>query len=438
MGDVIIGDVNWNKIGEKEGGARPTGSFGGVYKSGDKVALVKQDNYAQDIAEFLGAKIHNTTVPNHSPELLLARISESDKDAEKEDSDVYLVSVFFDNYKDLYKDIYAEAGLTAPKDRPRAVGSIGTEKTIFRQGLKDNGYTGFSEVMVTSLLIGDFDVHWGNIGVVRDKNQDPKMVRIDFGAAFDFLKGEIAPHSISEHLPGLGPTNHFREFPREMKLDDDFIKELERVAALDLSDTIEQSFKELELFYSPEALKQFGERLGVTFKDDDDISTTIKTHLNNIIGERQTSLKNFATELKIDLCITKDENTGEWTLDSNKFENIVKENPKYFEEVCKGERKINLYDLNHKDTWNPFSSNPDAASLKRIFSAIAHAINKILPEFMQLPTNEVAILDLIKDKINIVEPRQSKQYELIDNKPTSFVEMVNLGRQEKGTGSQHK
>ena len=57
---------------------------------------------------------------------------------------------------------------------------------------------------------------------------------------------------------------------------------------------------------------------------------------------------------------------------------------------------------------------------------------------MQLPTNEVAIQELIKDKLNIIEPQQSEQYELIDNKPTSFVEMVNLGRQEKGTGSQHK
>ena len=292
--------------------------------------------------------------------------------------------------------------------------------------------------MATSLLIGDFDVHWGNIGAVREKDQDPKLVRIDFGAAFDSLKGKVNPHSISEHLPGFGPTNHFREFPREMKLDDDFIKELERVASLDIAGTISKSLEEIESFYSPEAMKQFGERLGVTFKDDDDISATIKSNLTAIIEERQTSLKNFATELKIDLCISKDEKTDEWILDSEKFENIVKENPKYFEEVCKGERKINLYDLNHKDTWNPFSSNPDAASLKRVFSAIAHAINQILPEFMQLPTNEVAILGVIKDKINIVEPLQSKQYELIDNKPTSFVEMINLDRQNKETQSPHK
>jgi hypothetical protein len=427
---IIINSEIWNKFGEKEGGARPSGDFGGVYKSRNKLALVKQDNCAQDIAEFLGAKIHNATVPNHSPELLLARIPKSDKIDEKADSDIYLVSVFFDNYKDLYKDIYAEAGVAAPKYRPRAVGSIGREKTVFRKGLKNNGYTGFPEVMVTSLLIGDFDVHWGNIGVIRNKNHDPRLVRIDFGAAFNALKGEIAPHSISEHLPGFGPTNHFREFPREMKLNDHFINELERVAAMDIRQVIDESFKELESFYSPQALKQFGERLGVKFNDSSDISNTIKNHLTNVIKERQVSLKNFATELKIDLCISKDKQINEWVLDKDRFKSIVEENLQYFKEVCKGERKINLYDLNHKDTWNPFSSNPNVASLKRILLTIANIINKLLPEFMQLPTNETEIQNLIKSRINIIQP-SSKHYELADNKKTSFLEKLQSSRATK-------
>lgn len=423
MPEIMINNSAWSKFGEKEGGARPSGDFGGVYKSKNKTALVKQDNCAQDIAEFLGARIHNATVLDHSPQLHLAKISKSDNNTEKSDSDIYLISVFFNNYKDLYKDIYTEESIAVPKDRPRAVGSVGSEKIMFRKGLKDNGYTGFPQVMVTSLLIGDFDVHWGNIGVVRNANQKPKLVRIDFGAAFNSLKGEIAPHSISQHLPGFGPTNHFREFPREMKLNDNFIKELERVAKIDLSPAIDNAFEELESFYSPQALKQFGKRLGVTFNDGENISTTIKNHLSDIMKERQTSLKNFATELKIDLCISKDPQNDEWILDNDKFERIIQENPKYFEEVCKGERKINLYDLNHKDTWNPFSSNPDAASLKRVFIAIAHAINKILPEFMQLPTNETKIEGLIKSKVNIMQ-QPSKQYELMDNKKISFVEML--------------
>ena len=69
----------WGKVGEKQGGARPSGEYGGIYKSSNKTALIKRDNCAQDIAEFLGAKIHNATVPDHSPELFLARIPKSDK-----------------------------------------------------------------------------------------------------------------------------------------------------------------------------------------------------------------------------------------------------------------------------------------------------------------------------------------------------------------------
>ena len=95
MPEIMINNRAWSKFGEKEGGARPSGDFGGVYTSGNNTALVKQDNYAQDIAEFLGARIHNATVPNHSPELHLARIPESVEGAEKSDSNVYLVSVFF-------------------------------------------------------------------------------------------------------------------------------------------------------------------------------------------------------------------------------------------------------------------------------------------------------------------------------------------------------
>ena len=92
--------------------------------------------------EEISAKIIlDVTVLDHSPQLHLAKISKSDNNTEKSDSDIYLISVFFDNYKDLYKDIYTEENIEVPKDRPRAVGSVGSEKIMFRKGLKDNGYT---------------------------------------------------------------------------------------------------------------------------------------------------------------------------------------------------------------------------------------------------------------------------------------------------------
>ena len=260
--------------------------------------------------------------------------------------------------------------------------------------------------MATSLLIGDFDVHWGNIGVISDK----KLVRLDFGAAFDHLKGEINPHSISEHLPGLGPTNHFRDFPRTMKLNENFIAELEKVSKENLDQVIDESFKELEKFYSPETIKDFGTRLGVQFqKDDQYVANTVKNRFKEKMKERQVSLKNFATELKMDLCITKDETTREWKLDQSKFEGIVKDNPKYFQEVAEGKRKIKLYDLNHKDKWNPFSPNPNARSLTRVFEAMASVINKVLPKSLQINTNETQIRNLIMRNIEIGEHGKKAQ-----------------------------
>ena len=335
VSEVQIDGVSWKKIGEKGGGARPAGEYGGIYEgSNGKKALFKRDNCAQDIAEFLGTRIHNATVPDHSPEVILAEyLHQMDRLVEMEVMCIWL-QYFLIIMKIYIKIFIEEGGYPVPENRPRGV-RFGNK--VFRKGLKQNDYSGFPEVMATSLLIGDFDVHWGNIGVISDK----KLVRLDFGAAFDHLKDEINPHSISEHLPGLGPTNHFRDFPRTMKLNENFIAELERVSKENLDQVIDNSFKELEKFYSPETIKDFGKRLGVQFeKDDRYIANTVKNRLKERMKERQVSLKNFATELKTDLCITKDETTREWKLDQSKFENVVKDNPKYFQEVAEGKRKI--------------------------------------------------------------------------------------------------
>ena len=164
-----------------------------------------------------------------------------------------------------------------------------------------------------------------------------------------------------------------------MKLNDQFIEELERISNFNLDDTINKSFDELKKVYSEEALLEFGNRLGVNFQHNPDqqenISEIIKNHLKAIIQERQTSLKNFATELKIDLCIEKNSETGKWELNTEKFQQTVEDNPEYFKDVIEGKRKMTLYDLNHKDKFDLFSSNPNAHLLERVFIAMAHIIN---------------------------------------------------------------
>ncbi len=434
---IDVSGSTWTKKGEKEGGARPSGEFGGVYETEEngekKQALIKKDNPPQDIAEFLGTRIHQKSVPDHSPELFIKKLSSSND--RSGDGEVYLGSVFFKNYKDLYKDIYSEANREIPNDRPRMVGSVGSGKDLFRDGLKNNGYKGFPEVMATSLLIGDFDIHWGNIGVVRDEGKDPKLVRIDFGAAFNNLTEEIKPHSIAQHLPGFGPTNHFREFPREMKLNEQFINELARVSQIDFKEIISSSFKELKSVYSEKDIKGFAQRLGIAASTIEEEKTfeLIQEKLISLMQKRQESLKDFATELSIDLCITKNEE-NKWALNHEKFEKVVKSNPKYFEDVSKGVKKITFYDLNHRDTWNPFSSNPDARSLTRVFSAMAHAINKVLQHLnIAIPTTETQLTKMIEKNVQIEKP--SKEYQPQGSKPKSFLEHLRRESQNANTSS---
>jgi hypothetical protein len=298
------------------------------------------------------------------------------------DDEVYLASEFFDDYTDLFKDVYRKAGKVIPDHRPRIVGKETTD--LFKKAFKQKGieeYKGFPEIMATSLLIGDFDVHWGNIGVINKADKNPKLVRIDFAAAFSNLGKEINPHSMLEHPIGFGPTNHFKEFPRHLKLRADFIEELQLVASQDLDDKIQESMKDLQKYYKIDQILQFGKDAGLQdVKEVDGVAVGLKA----LLKERQKSLNNFATELQIELCLSKE--NEDWKIGSYKntkgaevkFEDVVKNNPEYFKSVLEGKRNIKFYDLDHKDSFSIFSSNPDAASLKRLFITIFDPVVRIL------------------------------------------------------------
>ena len=395
---IKIENETWLRLGDKKGGTKPAGKYGGIYQSGDTKALIKRDFVPRDIAEFIGAKFHNKAVPDNSPEMFISRIPYSDSQFTEDGSDVYLGSVYFDNYKDLFKDIFKQAGLEEPKDRPSILSSF-WHSDIFVEGLKNNGYVGFPQVTATSLLIGDFDVHWGNIGVIRTEDMPPKLVRVDFGSSFNNLYKEINPHSILQHLPVFGPLNHFIDFPIEMKLNKEFTNELKRVSKIDFNETIEESFNELKKVYSEDVIKGFGERLGIKFYKEHaiDVSETIQNKLKTLISERQISLKNYATELEIDLCIDQNETTNYWELDEDEFEGIIEENPEYFKDVSEGKKAIEFWDLKHKDTWNPLIYSLKSYSFTKVFTSIAHFVNKILLEtiYFPIPTTELKLTNMV-------------------------------------------
>ncbi|KJV62386.1 hypothetical protein RAMDARK_1068 [Rickettsia amblyommatis str. Darkwater] len=162
--------------------------------------------------------------------------------------------------------------------------------------------------MPASLLIGDFDIHVGNIGVIRDQNNPktlPKLVRIDFAGSFE---NNIYPHSRAKHLPGLGPTNHFREFPSNLRTKNpNFADSLLAVSKIDLSKTIDKSFDELTKYYSNEAIaectkqampKQFNNKHSKQITPEE-----IKASLIDTMKKRQESLKEYGLEIKVNSLI---------------------------------------------------------------------------------------------------------------------------------------
>ena len=115
-------------------------------------------------------------------------------------------------------------------------------------------------------------MHSGNIGVIRDSEGDPSLRRIirdsegdpslrriDFGWGFSNLTREVHPHSRSKHLPGRGPTNHFREFPSSLKLTDEFAKGLDAAADTDVEPVLREAFETLQRFYDNTTLKKWAQ-----------------------------------------------------------------------------------------------------------------------------------------------------------------------------------
>lgn len=350
----------WIFQSEKIGGASSAGEHGGVYKRNDEVALIKQDeSVAHNISEFLASRIFKETAPGYGAEIFLTKFASAGIEGSEHDEigdQVYIGSKFFRNYKDLYVDAYDSLSKPVPSDRPRNVGTW--NRAIFKEALSRDGYKhyqDFSHVMVTSLLMGDFDVHWGNVGVIQEESRK-KLVRIDFGWAFKNLTPDLRPRSTAMHLPGLGPTNHFREYPETMIFNSDFIDELRRVSDINLTYAMQSAFDELKAYYGSISLKQFAYSIDVprkvikeTEKEEGLLVQAIQNHLKMILGARQQSMKDFATEIEIDLCFRETPEgvrafKGYYDEKRNfiSFKDIMCKNPEYFQQISEGQRHIHL------------------------------------------------------------------------------------------------
>ncbi|MFY9590007.1 hypothetical protein [Rickettsia endosymbiont of Halotydeus destructor] len=360
----------WKFLKAKEGGANEAGEYGGVYQSldGQTTAMIKKEaSPAKNISEFLGSQIFEVMSPGNGAKVsLIAPNNLQTGKSPNTDSEIYVKSEFFKNYSsDMYVDMDAHmSAATKPnskfkKDggRPLFMGTRNLISKTFEKAFKEVKYQNFENIMPASLLIGDFDIHIGNIGVIRDPkatNLLPKMVRIDFAGSLDKLTNNIHPNSRLRHLPGFGPTNHFREFPSFLRRKSpEFADSLLVSSKIDLDSIIDKSFEEMAKYYSNTALaawaKQAMPKIFDKRKAQEITPEEIKNSFKDTMKKRQKSLKEYGLEVKLGTLITK-KLTSPHQVDEKQLKILMQEYPEHFEKIInyekgkKGGEKLKLSD----------------------------------------------------------------------------------------------
>ena len=268
--DEISGE--WQRKGDKSGGARPAGEYGGVYKTeqGRTVLIKADDKEEHNLAEFVGSYLNRAIVGDEGVQVIPVPL----------EGKTYLGSYFLNNFQDLFKYAYAAKNMEVPTERPRLCGSLLNKSgPVYKEVMTSAQGKGLETAFVSSLLLGDFDMHWGNLGAITDPKTGElqSIARIDFGWAF--LAGELGklkvgssfgekinPESFFKHMPVAGPTNHWRPVPQQVKSSLGMIKEAMRIADIDLSDAIEQSLKQAAKHWSKDVWKTFAQRADLNIK----------------------------------------------------------------------------------------------------------------------------------------------------------------------------
>ncbi|WP_375331348.1 Sca4 family protein [Candidatus Tisiphia endosymbiont of Oplodontha viridula] len=394
--------IGWKYLAKKSLGANDGGELGGIYKSSDDLlSMIKSEGDSRkNISEFLGSQIFQATNPNYGakvsltvPDHLTEKVHQ-EGGLQSDGSEVYVRSEFFKNYSgDMYVDMDEHMSTkTKPsgwlrKDggRPIFMGTRELLSNTLSKAFEELHYSSFDKIAPTSLLIGDFDIHTGNIGVIRypeDSTIPPKLVRIDFAGSLDKLEDNIHPYSWSRHLPLLGPTNHFREFPSKLSHNDSFVKGLLDTAQVDLNKTIDDSFAELSKYYSDKALANWAKMaMSQKFKNiplENIKVADIKDAFKETMQKRQQSLKEYGLQIKLGLLVTKGK------INTPKLRELVQEHPDYFNNIINQTKKLKL----RKETKIEYILGYKAREILLI-----KEIAKILQEEKQLLTKKISDLE---------------------------------------------
>jgi hypothetical protein len=392
----------------KTGGARGAGTEGGFYEKKDdknQKAIIKQDKIANTMAEYLAAGVFMVAAPENSVEVEMVSI-QNEPTIQKNGKNQYLASKFVYGYvtelfklmgfkerpkmmgtrfsgqlAKLFKDIINHNSIakqnrltgweTNDKEKWEKISSFEKNSvinsvTINREPSESMLHRDFALVMIPSLFVRDADVTTGNIGTKIDKNGMLRLVRLDYGWAFYRLKGELHPHSIRRFWELGKPTNHYIEYPEELRFSKEMAEEIFKFANQKeaITQELNKRYDELAKRYNDQAFFELAKHLGFNKKElkvfkrlmnndptqpaSDKVINFIKEWHHQVNEKRYTSLKNYASDIEIALSITKDK-TGLWQVDKAKLEEAFCKNPVYMWSLADNQGKIHLRKSEHKN-----------------------------------------------------------------------------------------
>lgn len=340
---------NHFSISKKQGGDNPSGLAGGI-----KGRLYENDGivYLQTMLVKQGLSIRETIAEQFLSQvgIAIAEDIEGVKDiiasvyftrdlkAEDKSKSLYIASIYLDHFTDVANLIGVKrgkgmwGGQKTPEEQKekllKAIGQ-GDQAKIYKRTL--------GEIFAISLLFGNKQVHWNNIGVSSyfdGEKEVKKFSAIDLGGMgrreFKLLGGEesgqfgmdvkLDPYHMKRY------ANYFESYPDQLRQDPDFVEGFMKVVNYSgekLKKIIDDTIDKIVDFCTIEEIQIFANELDTEnrfikkYKDEKDkvrYINDIKDFMFKTIYARQVSLK----QISIDWAKNK------------KFDELVNHHPIYF------------------------------------------------------------------------------------------------------------
>lgn len=340
-----------------EAGVNPVGKEGGFYtdlfsmktendKENYRRVMFKQDPViAKNIAEVVAGKLMRAladeTLRNQIAQVEFARANDSNE-PDEDGTNIYVCSVLFKRYHDLYKDAACAVNTlekfqnarnydkSVPQRRP----SYGKKTDIrVKDAIEAGRYLNLSSLITLEAFIDNPDVHYANIGAIPADRRaeshhyhDPqskesykiydkvKAVILDFGGAFGDdrpfkprkFDGKLHFRDFFRYYPShSGPPNYFHMLPKSILETEEHYKTLANIALVPeeyLEEQVKKIMAEVSSFYGPQPMWAFAKRIGAPLSlqhrgNPDQFKKQIEEDIGNFLFDCLRSRQVHAYEL---------------------------------------------------------------------------------------------------------------------------------------------